>query len=193
MQAFDCFMKIHENESQVTIMNFRKTTENDIARLTEIFDGARETMHARGIDQWTDGYPAESDIRADMAAGISYVLCEDDGTVAATCAVLLDGEDTYTVIEGGAWLTESSDDASASYVAVHRVATDKNSRGRGLASRLLSEAAAIGRRAGKVSLRIDTHRDNKPMQGMLARCGFQYCGEITLANGEGRIAFEKCL
>ena len=174
-------------------MNFRKTTENDIARLTEIFDGARETMHARGIDQWTDGYPAESDIRADMAAGISYVLCEDDGTVAATCAVLLDGEDTYTVIEGGAWLTESSDDASASYVAVHRVATDKNSRGRGLASRLLSEAAVIGRRAGKISLRIDTHRDNKPMQGMLARNGLTLCGEITLHSGAKRNAYEKMI
>ena len=174
-------------------MNFRKTTENDIARVVSIFDGARETMHAQGIDQWTDGYPAERDIRADIAAGVSYFLCDDDGIVLATCAVLLDGEPTYTVIEHGQWLTDSADDADTTYVAVHRVATDKHARGKGLASRLLAEASMIGRRAGKVSLRIDTHRDNKPMQGMLARNGLVLCGEITLASGAKRNAYEKIL
>ena len=174
-------------------MIFRKTTKEDIARICEIFDGARETMHAAGIDQWTDGYPAASDIEADIAAGESYVLCEDDGTIVATCAVLLGGEVTYTEIAYGKWLTESSDDENTTYVAVHRVATDKNCRGRGLASRLISEAAAIGQRAGKISLRIDTHRDNKPMQGMLARCGLTHCGEITLLSGAKRNAYEKMI
>ena len=90
------------------------------------------------------------------------MLCEDDGTVSATCAVLLGGEVTYTEIAGGAWLTDSTDDENTTYVAVHRVATDKNCRGRGLASRLLMEAAVIGRRAGKISLRIDHHGSGTP-------------------------------
>ena len=171
-------------------MQFRKTTEADLARVAEIFDGARETMHAQGIDQWTDGYPAVSDIRADIADGISYVLCADDGRIVATCAVLLFGEDTYTDIRGGAWLTESSDDANAVYVAVHRVATDTDCRGRGLASRLLSEAAVIGRREGKISLRIDTHRDNVIMHHILQKYGFQRCGVIYLANGDARDAYQ---
>lgn len=174
-------------------MTFRKTTINDIARVCEIFDGARETIHAQGIDQWTDGYPAAADIEADIAAGESYVLCEADGEIVATCAVLLGGEVTYTEIVGGAWLTESTDDADTTYVAVHRVATDKNCRGRGLASRLIEEAAAIGRAAGKISLRIDTHRDNLPMQGMLARNGLTLCGEITLLSGAKRNAYEKMI
>lgn len=174
-------------------MQFRKTTVRDVVRVAEIFEGARETMHARGIDQWTDGYPNEDDIRADIENGISYVLCDDEGNVLATCAILLDGEPTYQVIRGGAWLTDSADDSGAAYVAVHRVATDKENRGKGLASRLLSEAAIIGKRNGKISMRIDTHRDNKPMQGMLARSGLSYCGEITLQNGEMRNAYEKML
>lgn len=173
-------------------MEFRKTTVGDIARVAEIFDGARETMHAQGIDQWTDGYPAVSDIQSDIDAGISYVLC-DGGRIVATCAVLLDGEPTYTEIVGGTWLTDSSDDENTTYVAVHRVATDKACRGKGLASRLLSEAAVIGRRAGKRSLRIDTHRDNKPMQNMLARNGLSLCGEITLRSGAKRNAYEKMI
>lgn len=174
-------------------MQFRKTTAADIPSVKKIFADARETMHERGINQWTDGYPTEADIRADMENGISYVLCGDGAAVLATCAVLFDGEPTYSVIEDGSWMTESTDDAQAGYVAVHRVATDKNSRGKGLASRLISEAAALGRRAGKRSLRIDTHKDNKPMQGMLARNGFSLCGVITLENGEKRNAYEKLL
>ena len=174
-------------------MIFRKTTKEDIARVCEIFDGARETMHARGIDQWMDGYPAAADIEADIRAGESSVLCEDDGTVAATCAVLLGGEVTYTVIENGKWLTDTTDDERTSYVAVHRVATDKNSRGRGLASQLIENAAAIGRSAGKISLRIDIHRDNIPMQRMLARNGLTLCGEITLLSGAKRNAYEKMI
>lgn len=174
-------------------MIFRKTTKEDIARVCEIFDGARATMHAQGIDQWTDGYPAASDIIADIEAGESYVLCEDDGYVVATCAILLGGEITYTEIAYGAWLTDTTDDENTSYVAVHRVATDKNSRGKGLASRLIEEAAAIGRDAGKISLRIDTHRDNLPMQRMLARNGLIHCGEITLLSGAKRNAYEEMI
>lgn len=172
-------------------MQFRKSTEKDIPRIVEIFEGARETMHARGIDQWTDGYPAECDIRRDIEAGISYVLCTEEGGPLATCAVLLSGEPNYSVIENGAWLTESADDETASYVAVHRIATDKTMRGRGLASRLISEAAILGQNAEKSSIRIDTHRDNKPMQGMLARNAFAECGVIHLENGEARNAYEK--
>ena len=174
-------------------MIFRKTTKEDIVRVCEIFDGARETMHAAGIDQWTDGYPAAADIEADIAAGESYVLCDEDGTIVATCAVLLGGEVTYTEIVGGKWLTQSSDDADTTYVAVHRVATDKHCRSKGLASRLLAEAEAIGRDAAKISLRIDTHRDNIPMQRMLARNGLTLCGEITLLSGAKRWAYEKMI
>ncbi len=172
-------------------MIFRKTTIADIDRLVSIFDGARETMHAQGIDQWTDGYPARADIENDIADGVSYVLCDDDNVPLATCAVLLAGEPTYTVIENGQWLTESTDDENASYVAVHRVATDKTIRGKGMASRMLTEATLIGKRAGKTALRIDTHKDNRPMQGMLARNGLSHCGVITLASGALRNAYEK--
>lgn len=175
------------------LMNFRKTTEADLAAVNAIFADARRSMKENGIDQWQNGYPADADIRYDIADGVSYVLCDDDGAILATCAVIHTGEPTYTEIRGGRWLTDTSDGADASYTAVHRVATARAARGRGMASRMLSEAAILARKAGKLSLRIDTHKDNKPMQGMLARCGFQYCGEITLVNGEGRIAFEKYL
>ena len=173
-------------------MEFRKTTEEDLPALKKIFDDARETMHASGIDQWTNGYPAESDIRLDMERGESYVLTEN-GEVVATAAILLAGEVTYTVIRDGKWLTESADDENTTYAAVHRIATARALRGRGIASRVIYEAVQIAKRAGKISLRIDTHRDNRPMQGMLARNNFTHCGTITLLSGAPRNAYEKMI
>ena len=41
------------------------------------------------------------------------------------------------------------------------------------------------------NLRIDTHRDNIPMQKVLKRNGFEYCGIIYLENGDERLAYQK--
>lgn len=39
-------------------------------------------------------------------------------------------------------------------------------------------------------VRIDTHRDNKTMQHVILKNGFEYCGIIYLKNGEQRLAYE---
>ena len=39
-------------------------------------------------------------------------------------------------------------------------------------------------------VRIDTHEDNKPMQGALKKFGFRECGVIHLERGAERIAFD---
>ena len=42
------------------------------------------------------------------------------------------------------------------------------------------------------NIRIDTHRDNQPMQRLLARLGYTFCGLIDLKNGRGeRLAYQK--
>ena len=41
------------------------------------------------------------------------------------------------------------------------------------------------------NLKIDTHRDNIPMQKVLKRNGFCYCGIIYLESGDERLAFQK--
>jgi RimJ/RimL family protein N-acetyltransferase len=41
-----------------------------------------------------------------------------------------------------------------------------------------------------MAVRIDTHRDNIPMQGLIRSCGFVYCGIVHIRrNGEERLAF----
>ena len=42
-----------------------------------------------------------------------------------------------------------------------------------------------------LSIRIDTHEDNKPMRRFLEKCGFKFCGIIYLEDGSKRLAYEK--
>ena len=41
------------------------------------------------------------------------------------------------------------------------------------------------------NLKIDTHRDNIPMQRALAKHGFRPCGTVYLENGDARVAYQK--
>ena len=51
------------------MLNIRKTTEADLPEVMPIFEEARATIAALGINQWQDGYPAESDsVEAKYAA-----------------------------------------------------------------------------------------------------------------------------
>ena len=40
------------------------------------------------------------------------------------------------------------------------------------------------------NVRVDTHRDNKVMQHILTKYGFQRCGIIYVKNGTERIAYQ---
>lgn len=41
-----------------------------------------------------------------------------------------------------------------------------------------------------MALRVDTHKDNVPMQKLIRRCGFVFCGIIHLSrSGDERVAF----
>ena len=94
-------------------MLFRKTTNSDIAFLMPISEEARRTIAALGIDQWQNGYPSEEVVLADIEKDQSY-LCELDGKVCGTFAMLKDGEPTYDKIYDGHWLTG---DDSRDYIA----------------------------------------------------------------------------
>ncbi|MSL30079.1 GNAT family N-acetyltransferase, partial [Escherichia coli] len=43
------------------------------------------------------------------------------------------------------------------------------------------------------NIRVDTHRDNKVMQHILTKYGFQRCGIIYVKNGTERIAYQRIL
>ena len=165
----------------------RKSELKDLSALMGIFEEARKTIRALGINQWQNGYPNPEVISEDMEKDQSYVVTAE-GRAVATFAMLTDGEPTYDVISDGAWKT--GDAAHSEYLAIHRVAISVACRGQGIATKIIRYAEECARSLGRKSLRIDTHEGNLPMRRMLEKHGFIHCGTILLENGDPRVAYE---
>lgn len=170
-------------------MIFRQTEEKDRDQVVALWRQAQAYLKEQGIDQWQDGYPNEESLTEDMAGGESFVLAEEEtGRVVTTAFISFAGEPDYLKIYEGSWQSESP------YGVVHRVAVAPDVKGQGLAGLMIDHAVRMCRERGVKSLRMDTHRDNKSMQRMLAKNGFLYRGIIILGRGgDERVAFEKIL
>ena len=164
--------------------------ERDLPAMTAIFDEARAFMKAQGLDQWQNGYPNQADLEEDIALGRAWLL-KADGQVFAVAALCFGDEPDYAVIHEGEWATKPP------YGTIHRVAVSGRMRGKGAGPRLMAALEERCREAGVAAVRIDTHRHNKPMQAMLARCGYIYRGVIYLVSGSDpgaeRLAYDKSL
>ena len=156
----------------------RKTEIKDIPEADAIYSAAKEFMRKSGnATQWTGNYPNGEDVRDDIEKGIGYV-CEDEGEVVAVFAFAVAEEKTYNVIYDGEW---KNDDP---YAYIHRIAVKHH--GKGIIDFCFSECFKL-----YPNLKIDTHRNNIPMQKVLKRSGFEYCGIIYLENGDERLAYQK--
>ena len=167
-------------------MLVRKGTTADIPAIYDIIKGAKMYLKSSGVDQWQNDYPNESTITADISDGVNYV-CHYGDKIVGTIAVIFDGEETYEKIYNGKWLSESH------YATIHRMAVDESFKGLGVGARMISFVETLCLQRNIRSIRVDTHRDNPPMQRMLNKNGFTYCGIIYLTNGDERLAFEKVL
>lgn len=164
-------------------MRIRKSAEQDLGRIMEIYESARRFMAAHGNpDQWgPTNWPPETLIRKDIAEGNSYVCINDAGKVTGTFFFVhgADIEPTYRKITEGNWLDRSP------YGVVHRIASDGSEKGTG--------AFCINWAYGRCGhLRIDTHNDNTVMQNLLRKLGFVHCGTIYVEEDDApRRAYEK--
>lgn len=159
-------------------MNIRKAAIDELDKIMPLYDYARGFMREHGnLSQWTGGYPKRELIEETIRQQKCYV-CEDNGRIAAVFYYAKEDDPTYHVIEDGAWLNDEP------YAVVHRIVSAEGAKGVG--SFCLNWAFE---QTGNV--RIDTHTDNKPMQGLLRKQGFTYCGRIYVEDGSPRIAFQK--
>lgn len=161
-------------------MMLRKTTHSDISRVMEIICSAQKSLRDMGIDQWQNNYPNESVIAGDINKGISYVLLKDD-MIVATAALSFEKEPAYEKIYGGKCLNDKV------YAVVHRLAVSESDKRIGIASLFMNMIRDLCIQKKVFSIKIDTHRNNMPMQNMLKKNGYQYCGIIYLGDG-----FENC-
>lgn len=167
-------------------MELRLAVKEDVPEIARLYDLARESLRAAGIQQWQDGYPNGQDALRDIEAGHGYVLTED-GRVAGFACLAFGVEHTYDVIENGRWLGQGE------YGFLHRVAVDPELKGRGAAGRFFDELKRQARERGVKVIRGDTHRDNLPMQKVMAKNGLELRGVIHVEDGTERLAYECIL
>lgn len=159
-------------------MEIRKARLEELDQLMEIFDKARNFMRSTGNHkQWINGYPQRELVKSDIEKGVCYVSVEDN-KITGTFALIEGEEPTYSVIEGGQWINDEP------YGTIHRAASSGEKKG------LFGEYVKWAfEKCG--NLRADTHEDNKVMQHLLEKYGFEYCGIITVADGSPRKAYQK--
>lgn len=149
----------------------------DLPVMLELYADARQFMKEQGNGgQWGDTYPPEDLIREDIRTGISYV-CTQDGEILGCFVWFTGDEPDYREIRDGNW----PDDRP--YAVVHRITTRRGTRGvaRFCLDWVYEQHSPV---------RMDTHHDNIPMQNLLRKCGFEYCGIIHIRDdGSARDAF----
>ena len=103
----------------------------------------------------------------------------------AICFQGLDKEETYDKIYDGKWLSNGD------YAVIHRIAVDNTYKGLGLSHKIIKYTEDKCKENNVHSIKVDTHEENIPMQKLLTKNGFEYCGIIYLEDGGKRVAFEK--
>lgn len=160
-------------------MKIRLTELKDLPSVMEIYDYARAFMRSIGnTTQWIDGYPSEAFIRQEIEDGHSFVCADEEGEILGTFCFILGDDPTYQHIYEGAWLNDEP------YGVVHRLATNGSRKG-------VAETCLNWCFERMANIRVDTHRDNKVMQHILEKHGFQRCGIIYVKNGTERFAYQK--
>ena len=161
-------------------MIIRKAGLTDLEEIRLIYQSARKFMSDNGNpNQWGNVNPPLERTKDDIKENNLYVV-EDDNNILAVFYYRLGEDPTYRIIYDGSWLNDSA------YGVIHRIAVSDKARGKGIAGLCFDFAYSKCK-----NLKIDTHRDNIPMQKCLSRCGFEYCGIITTWNGEPRKAYQK--
>ena len=159
-------------------MKIRKTIRSDIPEVAEIYENARRFMRESGnANQWVER-PNKEDVMRDIKDGKGYVVVSDNDEIIGAFYLSLEPDPTYKRIDEGEWIS------NAPYAVIHRIAVKYH--GMGIANFIYNYAYNF-----RQSVRIDTHRDNAPMQRSLAKNGFKYCGIIYLESGDERLAFQK--
>ena len=162
------------------MIEIRKTLPTEMEVLMDIFEQAKRIMRKDGnMHQWTGNYPSRELVMADIEQGNSYVCTDDTGESSGLSPLSVETTlHMHISTKENGWKTHSP------YGVIHRLASTEHSKG-------VANACLQWCYEQIPNLRADTHRDNRILQYILKKHGFQYCGIIFLANGDERLAFQK--
>lgn len=160
------------------IMIIKKALYNDIEMLVPIYDYARKFMADNGNpNQWIDGYPSREIIAKDISNSNCFICKNEEGSIIGAFTFMIGDDPTYEHIYKGQWLNDKP------YGVIHRLVSDGTTPG-------ITKNCIKWCLKQIQNIRIDTHADNKIMQSLLHKTGFEYCGIIHTHNGTERLAFQ---
>ena len=168
-------------------MEVREIRIEEIEKVMEIINDAIAFLKPQS-KQWQQGYPNVDSMTKDI---LNHNLFGVYSNNQLTClAALIIGKDkTYVNMVEGKWNIDANDKD----LVIHRIAVSNKYRGKGFAKELMIFAENYAKENKCVSIKVDTHRANLPMQNLLLSSGYSYQGIIDLNRNEEdqlRLAYE---
>ena len=157
------------------IVWLHKVTIEDLPKVMEITSSAKKLLKQNGSLQWQQGYPNEETFTKDIKSGNLYGLYEDNELMGYGAYIY--GKDlNYVEIEGGKWDIP----ANEKDMAIHRVAVDEHCHGKKYGIKILEYGVKYAKKLGCLTVKVDTHKNNIPMQKCITKSGFLYRGVIKI-------------
>ena len=156
-------------------MELRLAQRQEAEMCYQCIEDARAYHRSLGFVQWHPDYPTQQTILDDIARSIGYAFTDDAGIIGYCCIVIGD-EPAYQIIDG-AWKTDKP------YAVIHRMAFNRRIRGSGLSHEAFQLLKDFCRLNCIDAIRLDTQEENKVIQHILSREGFEYCGLIQFDGG----------
>ena len=159
-------------------MTITKAKYDDIEMIVPIYDKARKFMADNvNPNQWINGYPSHDIIAEDINNGNFYVCKNEEGSIVGAFTFIIGNDPTYEKIYCGKWLNDKP------YGVIHRLVSNGTTHG-------ITKNCIEWCLKQIQNIRIDTHADNKIMQSLMLKYGFEYCGIIHTHNGTERLAYQ---
>lgn len=165
-------------------MELRLAREDDREIILQIYDDGSKKLKALGLDQWQGKDKPNLDNFKELIANKNIFVLDDGGKVVSS-VIIYDYDIDYENNLDGRWQSPKP------YVALHRIGTLSSQGKKGYGRKIIELAESYARENHFKSVRIDTHRGNKTMQGLLKSLNYKYVGLVYLSGKNERFAFEK--
>lgn len=168
-------------------MIFRKASENDIYDIEKLIEFSRTSLKNDGVDQWQKTNPNLDLINRQMDEDCAFVLDLDE-RVFAYAYLSKNEEPTYKV-----WEDKFEGDK---YFVIHTLMVDGRGVVKKAGSKFMEAIIDFSKKNQIDSLRIDTHKDNFRMRGLLKKYNFKEIGIIQIDEDgilKDRICYELIL
>lgn len=174
-------LPIYQTKRQVIDMELRRAEPHEAEICYQCIEDARAYHKSMGFEQWHPNYPTKHTILEDIEQGTGYAFVTEQGVI-GYCCIIIGDEPAYGKIDG-AWKTDRP------YAVVHRMAFSSRARGGRLSKAAINLIKNLCLSKQIRAIRVDTQDENKVMQHILSREGFEYCGLIQFDGGP-KLAYE---